>query len=266
MSLVVIKLSGKVINDFEALVSLLQVLNEWQLKFDKQLVLVHGGGSLCDKWSQAFELEVAKWNGIPVKPKNQLPIIIGALAGYSHTQVMSASKEAGLKSVSVTPATGEVLTCKLHPKASELGRVGTVSPGNPELILQLIHQKYTPIFHSIGLSQDGECLNINSDDVATQLALTLNAEELILLSDIEGIFNEKGNLIKSIDANKVDELKPSSFVSDGMIAKLHSLAKVSNSSVSNIAITSAANHKKLLQVLNGGSACTRIISASKEGM
>lgn len=257
-ALAVVKLSGKIISQPKLLKQVMAALSKWQSITRTQLVLVHGGGIYCDQWSEVWQLPVTKYRGLRVTPPEQLPVITGALAGYAHTQVLSAAKAAGLNPVGLTPSTASTLTCSLHPQHSTLGRIAQVSAGDPALVKRLLCQNFLPVFHSLAIADDGECLNANADDIASALCDCLHASELVLLSDVEGVLDASGQVIEKISPIELKQLADSPSISAGMIAKLEALAQMSWTSLQRVVITTGANPELLSARLSGKLPATEI--------
>ncbi len=233
----VIKLSGKIISNDALLKTAIQQICDWQKQSGQQVILVHGGGVYGDRWCEVFGFRVKKYHGLRSTPEEQLPVISGALAGYAHTKVLAACKTSVLNAVGLTPSSGDTLFSQLHPQHKVLGRVGIVSPGDMTLVKRLLSLGYTPVFHSLATDAQGECLNVNADDIATQLALGLEATELVLLSDVSGVKNAQQKVIEKLDASELSNLAASPFVGEGMVAKLQALTALAGSMLERVVIT-----------------------------
>ncbi len=99
-----------------------------------------------------------------------------------------------------------------------LGHVGHATPGNPALVNTLLAAGYMPVVSSIGITDDGQLMNVNADQAATALASTLGAD-LVLLSDVSGILDGKGQRIAEMTADKAEQLIAQGIITDGMIVK-----------------------------------------------
>ena len=107
----------------------------------------------------------------------------------------------------------------LTPEIIDIGMVGEVESIAPGIIGALEDNGFIPIIAPVGIGKKGETYNINADLVAGKIAGALNAEKLILLTDIEGIQDKNGELISTIDHNQVSELIANGTLSGGMIPK-----------------------------------------------
>ena len=107
----------------------------------------------------------------------------------------------------------------MTPLDKELGHVGLAQPGSPKLINTLLESGFLPVVSSIGVTDDGLLMNVNADQAATALAATLGAD-LILLSDVSGILDGKGQRIAEMTAAKAEQLIEQGIITDGMIVKV----------------------------------------------
>lgn len=264
----VFKLSGKLLQSESLLSEILLVIKSWCQSTGQQAVLVHGGGLYCDHWCNVFQLPNNKRNGMRVTDPQQLPVIAGALAGYAHTKVLSACKQAMIEPVGMTPTTADTLSCQLHTEHTVLGRVGDVSANDPTLTFQLLAQGFWPVFHSLATDQNGECLNVNADDIAVALADCLSASKLVLLSDTNGLLDAKGQTIRAITVDQIKSLTEQQWVSKGMIAKLLAITELFSteggkvaqrpSNVSEVIIASGLSPHLLKDALQGSGQATTI--------
>ncbi|MCO7224452.1 acetylglutamate kinase [Pleionea sp. CnH1-48] len=263
MNIHVFKLSGKVINQPSILESVAQKIEQLQRCYGFKAVIVHGGGKYCDQWCEQWEFDVQKHKGLRVTPAKQMPIIAGALSGYAHTQVIGALSKVGLNPVSFNPSTGNTLNCELHPEHKALGRVGVVKPNQPTLVKRLLSLDYLPVFHSLGFSEEGECLNVNADDVAVALAECIGASELILLSDVDGLLDAEGQSIASLNYKQLPSLLLSPSVSGGMKNKLSVLTSDYVGSMNRVVITNGLTPNLLEEQLYGSSKGATVLTAGE---
>ncbi len=106
------------------------------------------------------------------------------------------------------------------PEIIDPGLVGEVTRINPELINTLSEKGFIPIIAPIGSGEAGETFNINADLVAGKIAVALAAERLLLLTDVDGVMDEKGELISSIDHKSIQKMIKEKSISGGMIPKI----------------------------------------------
>lgn len=140
-----------------------------------------------------------------------------------------------------------------------LGFVGKAEAGNPALINTLTGAGYLPIVSSIGITAAGELMNVNADQAATALAATLGAD-LILLSDVSGILDGKGQRIPEMSAEKAEQLIDQGIITDGMIVKVHAALDAARSLGRPVDIASWRHAEQLPALFNGVAIGTRILA------
>lgn len=213
----VIKLGGAVLSDLDTLQQLFSAINTYQQKVQRPMVIVHGGGYLVDELMKKCQLDVVKKDGLRVTPKEEAPLIAGALAGTANKLLLAQAMQANIQSVGLCLADGNM--CNVTQMDPELGSVGMATAGNDGLLKHLLSANFLPIVSSIGLDANGELMNVNADQAAVAVAATLNAE-VVLLSDVSGVLDGKGELIPEIGQDLAKKLIDEGIISDGMIVKV----------------------------------------------
>ncbi|MDF4867013.1 acetylglutamate kinase, partial [Vibrio parahaemolyticus] len=169
----------------------------------RQIAIVHGGGYLVDELMAKLQLETVKKNGLRVTPYDQIPVIAGALAGTANKLLQGQAIADGLNAVGLSLADGGL--CLVEELDPELGAVGKASPGDSALLQAVLNTGALPIISSIGLTKDGQMMNVNADQAAVAVAGALDAE-LVLLSDVSGVLDGKGHLIKTLSEQQANSL------------------------------------------------------------
>lgn len=213
----VIKLGGALIENDEALTILFDTLKTFLDEQHRPLVLVHGGGCLVDDLLKGLGLKSIKKNGLRVTPDEHMPFIVGALAGTANKKMMANAIACGVPTVGLCLADGGC--CHVTPLDAELGAVGQCKPGNPALLNSLLAQGLMPIISSIGITAQGQLMNVNADQAATAIAEALSAD-LVMLSDVSGILDGKGKLLASLDKLTALDLMEKGVIRDGMAVKV----------------------------------------------
>lgn len=228
------------------------------------LILVHGGGKAVDRLMDRLGIKPARVQGLRVTPDDQIPEIVGVLAGTVNKSLVGCIQRAGGKGVGLSLGDGGMLACrKVAPITTDsgpgdLGRVGEVTGGSAELAHTLIGSGYIPVLCSIGLDDVGQPLNLNADDAAAGLARALKASALVLLTDVEGIKDKAGNLISQATPADIERLITSGDIYGGMIPKTRAAAKVATETGSEVVILSGDRPEHLLRWTKGDPAGTRI--------
>lgn len=188
MNPLIIKLGGVLLDSEEALERLFTALDSYRQQHQRPLVIVHGGGCVVDELMKQLSLPVVKKNGLRVTPADQIDIITGALAGTANKTLLAWAIKHQINAVGLSLADGG--SAVVTPLDPALGHVGNAQPGSPALLNTLLSAGYLPVVSSIGITAEGQLMNVNADQAATALAATLGAD-LILLSDVSGILDGK---------------------------------------------------------------------------
>ncbi|MEI7064381.1 acetylglutamate kinase [Dickeya chrysanthemi] len=257
MNPLIIKLGGVLLDSEEALERLFTALVAYRQQHQRPLVIVHGGGCLVDDLMKKLSLPVVKKNGLRVTPADQIDIITGALAGSANKTLLAWALRHGINAVGLSLADGgSTVVTQLN---DELGHVGKAQAGSPALLNTLLNAGYLPVISSIGITAGGELMNVNADQAATALAQTLGAD-LILLSDVSGILDGKGQRIAEMTAGKAEELIAQGIITDGMIVKVNAALDAARALGRPVDIASWRHAEQLPALFNGVSIGTRILA------
>jgi acetylglutamate kinase len=257
MNPLIIKLGGVLLDSEEALERLFMALVAYRQQHQRPLIIVHGGGCLVDELMKQLSLPVVKKAGLRVTPADQIDIITGALAGTANKTLLAWATKVKINAVGLCLGDGEMVT--VTQLAEELGHVGKAEAGSPALIQTLLGAGYLPIVSSIGITVDGELMNVNADQAATALAATLGAD-LILLSDVSGILDGKGQRIAEMTAQKAEQLIAQGIITDGMVVKVNAALDAARTLGRPVDIASWRHADQLPALFNGVAIGTRILA------
>jgi acetylglutamate kinase len=250
----VIKVGGAFMHNSVVAVELLSVLK--QLKHTHQFVLVHGGGPMVEELTAALGFTTQKLDGLRVTPKEQLPFVVGALAGTANKQLCAFAIKAGLSPVGLSLADGGMCRCSMIKP--ELGAVGQATAGNSDLLKSLTEQHFLPVISSIGADDEGNLLNVNADQAAIVVAQLLSAE-LILLSDVAGVLDEQKQLISQLEHKTIDQLITQNIIRDGMAVKVRAALDTANAIHKPVYIASWKQPQSLLALAKGQPVGTQVL-------
>ncbi|CFB71306.1 acetylglutamate kinase [Yersinia enterocolitica] len=253
----VIKLGGVLLDSEEALERLFTALVTYREKHERPLVIMHGGGCLVDDLMKKLALPVVKKNGLRVTPADQIDIITGALAGTANKTLLAWAVKHDINAVGLCLGDGN--TVSVTPLDAILGHVGKAEAGSPALVQTLLAANYMPIISSIGITKEGSLMNVNADQAATALAATLGAD-LILLSDVSGILDGKGQRIAEMTAQKAEQLIAQGIITDGMVVKVNAALDAARSLGRPVDIASWRHADQLPALFNGVPIGTRILA------
>ncbi len=195
-------------------------------------VVVHGGGPQIGKVLEAMKIESRFVQGMRVTDSATMDVVEMVLGGKVNKEIVNNINRHGGKAVGLTGKDGGLLQARklemtavnpdtLTPEIIDIGMVGEVESVNPQVIAALEESNFIPVIAPIGVGLEGETYNINADLVAGRIAGALQAEKLILLTDIEGVKDKQGKLISTIDVQRVPDLINDGTISGGMIPKVN---------------------------------------------
>jgi len=232
-------------------------------------VIIHGGGSEISEEMKKRNKTPQFINGLRVTDEETMEIIEMVLTGKINTRLVaeinlhiSEGPGNGVKGIGLSGEDAQLLTVKKH-QISELGLVGEVENINPEILMILLEKNYIPVIATVGVDKEGVRYNINADTVAAQIAISLQAEKLIFLTDVDGIFKDSSNpstIISSLNINKTKELIESGCVQKGMIPKVDAAIQAIKGGVKKIHLLNGkCPHSILLEVFTDSGIGTEII-------
>ena len=252
----VIKLGGAALENTETLNHLFGAIATYQQQAQRRIVIVHGGGYLVDDLMAKLQLKSEKKDGLRVTPYEQIPVIAGALAGTANKMLQGQAIKSGLNAVGLCLADGGL--CVVEELNPELGAVGKATPGNAAVVQAILAVNALPIISSIGLTLDGQMMNVNADQAAVAVAGTLDAE-LVLLSDVSGVLDGKGHLLPSLDDDQAQKLIAGKVITDGMIVKVNAALEAAKELGRAVEVATWRYPEKLATLFAGQSIGTRFL-------
>ena len=214
--LIVIKYGGNVLIDrniFNNFIQDISILN----KLGLSIIIVHGGGPRIERELKKSNIQTKFINGLRVTDKNVINIVEKVLIDFNNDIVVSLNKK-GSKAVSVNTKINNVLN--VIPDKPELGFVGVPQEINVEIIKNIISQKQIPIVAPLGLDKDKQTYNINGDTAASAIAKKLKSRRLLLMTNVEGVYDDRKTLISEIKPYDMENLVNLKIVQGGMLPKI----------------------------------------------
>ncbi len=223
-------------------------------------VVVHGGGPQIGDLLRRVGKESHFVGGMRITDKETMDVVEMVLGGQVNKEIVSLLNSHGAKAVGLTGKDGALISAKkMHfshqseemnaPEIIDIGHVGEVTNIDTSVIDMLINGDFIPVIAPIGLGKDGESYNINADLVAGKLAEELNAEKLILLTNICGLLDKNGKLLTGLSIKKVDELIADGTIHGGMLPKIRcALEAVQNNVCSAHIIDGRIEHAVMLEL------------------
>jgi len=213
-------------------------------------VLVHGGGPEINKWLEALGIESRFHNGLRVTDEATMEVVEMVLTGRVNKSIVSLINQAGGSAVGLCGKDGNLLRAR-KTTVKELGYVGEVSRVDPSVLQSIIASGSIPVVATVASGEDDfHSLNINADTAAGEIATALNAEKLILMTDVPGVMGDKGDaasLYRTLDRAETRNLISSGVVQGGMIPKIDCCINALNAGVRATHIVDGRQPHSLLQ-------------------
>src|ERR1700750_2107981 len=212
----VVKLSGKVTEDADNLASLaeeLALLHQVGIR----ICVVHGGGKQLSDLASRLGIEQTIIDGRRVTDDATLEMAKMIFAGKINTDILAALRQRGIEAVGLSGVDGNIVHATKRPPKEilnretgvraqvDFGHVGDVVQINSRLLTVLLDHGYLPVISSLGADDEGMVFNINADTIAAEIAVQLQAEKLILLSDVDGIYLDRGKPETKLNRVSVSE-------------------------------------------------------------
>ena len=215
-AIVVIKLGGHAMTSDEAMESFARdVVLMRQVGINP--VIVHGGGPMINALLDKLEIKSEFVNGKRVTDAATMEVVEMVLSGTVNKRIVQAINKQGGRAVGLSGKDANLVVC--DPADPALGLVGNPSDINPEVIRTLFENDLIPVIAPLGAGRNGETFNINGDTVAGAIAGALNADRLLLLTDVSGVKNADGDVLTEMNSDQIREMTASGVIAGGMIPK-----------------------------------------------
>lgn len=213
-------------------------------------VIVHGGGPHITRAMGQAGVEPQWVDGLRITDTETIRVVQTTLAGEINPDIVRLLGSHGALAAGVTGIDGSLFVAQ--PRDPKLGFVGEITAVNPDLISRMLAEGVVPVIAPLALGEDGNVYNLNADTAAGALAEALDAEKLVYLTDVEGLYSDLGDrdsLIQRITVDGLRELVGSGSVSKGMLPKLDSCISAMESGVHRVHILDGrVQHALLLEV------------------
>jgi acetylglutamate kinase len=188
-----------------------------------KVVVVHGGGPQIGELLARLGIESRFVEGLRVTDADTLDVVRMVLVGKVNRELVSAMNVHGPLAVGVSGEDGAFLHASAH--SPELGFVGEVDAVDPTLLTRLLDSGVIPVVATIAMDDEGQAYNVNADVAAGAIAVAMDAEKLVYLTDVEGIRKDPGDpgsLLETVGVDTLDGMIDDGSVRDGMIPKVRS--------------------------------------------
>ncbi len=221
-------------------------------------VVVHGGGPQIEGLLQRLGKKGEFIEGMRVTDAETMEVVEWVLGGEVQQDIVGLINQAGGKAVGLTGRDGAMIRARkltVHDskdpsKEYDMGQVGDIVSIDPSVVKALQDDAFIPVVSPIGFGENNESYNINADVVAAKLATVLQAEKLLMLTNIRGVLDKAGELLAELTPRQIDELCLDGTISGGMIPKIAGALDAAKSGVNAVHIIDGrVPHAMLLEIL-----------------
>jgi len=229
---IVIKCGGRVLLDpdlFNNFINDVIILKKLELT----PIVVHGGGPRIKKRLDELNIETKFIMGLRVTDEKVIKIVEDTMIKFNKEIVDSLEKKS-CKAKSITVKENNAIY--VEQKNKELGYVGKITKVDDKLIKNLIKEDFIPVVSPMGLDEKKQTYNINADTTAGALATSLKSRRLMLMTDVEGVYDKSKKLISEIKAAEAEKLIYNETINEGMIPKIRTCINAVNSGVRGVVV------------------------------
>lgn len=221
-------------------------------------VVVHGGGPQIESALKRLGMQGQFIQGMRVTDGPTMDVVEWVLGGEVQQDIVGLINQAGGKAVGLTGRDGAMIRARKlkmldnqdPSKEHDVGQVGDIVSVDPSVVKALQDDAFIPVISPIGFGEHNESYNINADVVAAKLATVLQAEKLMMLTNISGVLDKSGVLMTDLTAKRIDELFVDGTISGGMLPKIAGALDAAKSGVNSVHIIDGrVPHVLLLEIL-----------------
>ena len=243
--LIVIKYGGNVFIDreiFNNFISDLKILNELGLS----VIVVHGGGPRIKRELEKSKIKSKFIRGLRVTDKKIINIVENVLIDFNN-DIVKSLEEKGTKGVSINTKNNNVI--HVDPESSELGFVGVPKKIESDVINKILNENFIPVISPLGLGKNLQTYNINGDTAAGAIAKSLKSRRLLLMTNVEGVYDDRKSLISEIKPFDIENLVKLKIVQGGMIPKIKNCIDAVENGVRGVVILDGRKPHSILDEL-----------------
>jgi acetylglutamate kinase len=257
----VVKLSGKITEEQDQLNSLAEEITLCQ-QVGIRVAVIHGGGKQLTSIAERMGITQRIVNGRRVTDTETLEIAKMVFAGQINTDILSSLRRSGAETVGLSGIDGNIIHASrreikkvLNQETGQVetidyGHVGDIIDINVRLLRLLLDNDYVPVLASLGADDQGNVYNINADTIAAEIAVHLQAEKLILMTDVDGILENRDDpqsRISRLTVEEAERLVNERIVSSGMLPKIAAITHLIRRGVRSAHIINGSKRNALLR-------------------
>ncbi len=267
---VVIKYGGSITTDIGATDAFMEDIAVLR-NIGAKVVIVHGGGPDINKMLNRLDIKGEFVKGLRVTDEAAMEVVEMVLSGRVNKDLTSKLLSKAVDAVGISGRDGRLIEAgRMYldedGKKIDIGFVGEVTAINSKIVSDLLNMGYVPLISPVGGDREGNIYNINADYAAAAIGVSLNADSLIYLSDVDGLygdFNDRNSLISIISTVEIDELIRSGAISGGMIPKMKCCTDAIEKGVKSVCLIGGKKTHALLELFEGKAVGTIIKGGEK---
>lgn len=230
-------------------------------------IVVHGGGPQIGELLERLNIESEFVDGMRVTDEHTMDVVEMVLGASVNKEIVDSIHRNGGRAIGITGKDGQLIQARKlagdwnREGVKDIGQVGEVASIDTDILTMLIGSDYIPVIAPVAGSTDGKTYNINADLVAGKLAEVLQAEKLMLLTNVAGLLDAEGNIVTGLDTHQVEELIAQGVIHGGMLPKIQCALEAVQGGVSSAHIIDGrVAHAALLEIFSDEGIGTQISS------
>jgi len=245
---IVVKIGGAALEDNATLRKCARAIVELA-RDGHRVAVVHGGGSALTRTLKLLGKQSDFVNGLRVTDAETRDVALMVLAGIVNKTLVATIQTAGFPAVGLCGGDGSAFRARKKDRdGGKLGFVGEICAAEPRWLEAIWREGAIPVFSSVALGSDGEYYNINADQMAASCAAACSADLLIFLTDVPGVKDAEGMVIRWLNVTEVAGMIASSVIRGGMLPKLAACTEALHKGVKRVRILPAAQAEALPQI------------------
>jgi len=251
---IVVKLGGSLLTELELLHKIIAQLGEVQ-DHQHDVIVVHGGGQQIRHYLEQLKIPSHFHRGLRVTDSASMQVVQMVLAGLINKDIVAAFARNHRLAVGLCGGDGSSFIARkfvdhgTQPEDFDYGFVGEIVHGEPKLVDLLLSEGYFPVIACIGLGEESAYYNVNGDEMAAAVAIFCRAERLVFLTDVPGVLDAEKKVIPSLTRARMDELRASGAISEGMLPKTRACERALENGIRQIHIVSGKMRDGLSRIL-----------------
>lgn len=230
-------------------------------------IVVHGGGPQIGELLERLNIESEFVDGMRVTDEHTMNVVEMVLGASVNKEIVDSIHRNGGRAIGITGKDGQLIQARKlagdwnREGVRDIGQVGEVASIDTDILTMLIGSDYIPVIAPVAGSTDGKTYNINADLVAGKLAEVLQAEKLMLLTNVAGLLDAEGNIVTGLDTHQVEKLIAQGVIHGGMLPKIQCALEAVQGGVSSAHIIDGrVAHAALLEIFSDEGIGTQISS------